>query len=113
MNKILEISNDPLQIKNITLQDGSTLILTLYFVPMQLGWFINDLTYGTFKLTGMRIRVGYNMLHQYRNKIPFGIACFNSLNVEPFSINDFSSGNTELYILNSTEVARYTSYLSV
>lgn len=87
--------------------------MTIYFRPMQLGWFINSITYQTkFILRGMRITNSPNMLNQFRNKIPFGLGCFSAGNREPSQQKDFSSGASQLYILSAAEVAAYAEYLT-
>ena len=74
---IQQITNDPRQKQRLVLEDGTYLDIELYFVPMQYGWFVTSLTYGDFELTGLRITNSPNMLHQFKNKIPFGLACFS------------------------------------
>lgn len=108
---IQQITDDPLQKFNLILPDGSSLGLQIYFVPMQLGWFITELTYGDFVLNGVRITNSPNMLYQFRNQIPFGLACFSSHNREPSQQQDFSSNASLLYILTADEVAEYTRFL--
>lgn len=112
MNQILEITNDPLQIKNITLPDGSILKLTLYHIPQQKGWFINELVYGNTTLQGIRISVSYNMLRQFKNRLNFGLSCLTNNNVEPYDISSFSSGIAKLYILSKAEVIQYEDFLN-
>lgn len=109
---IQQITSDALQTQTLVLQDGTTLGLTLYFRPLQYGWFINSLTYLTFKLNGLRVCNSPNMLHQFRNQLPFGLACFSTGNREPSQQQDFSSGTSKLYILTAGEVAQYTGYLA-
>lgn len=112
MNIIQQITTAPLQKQSLILPDGTSVTLTLYFVPMQLGWFIQTLTYGAFTLTNLRISNSPNMLHQFRNQIPFGLACFSTANREPSLIEDFSSGNSVLYLLTAAEVGEYNEYLA-
>lgn len=112
MLQINQITDDPLQQQALTLPDGTIVYLTLYYLPRQLGWFITSLTYGTFQLNGLRIINSPNMLHQFRNQIPFGLACFTSGNREPTQIEDFNQQNSILYILTSTEVNQYVEYLN-
>lgn len=102
----------PLQKQNLILQDGSSFVLTIQFVPMQFGWFIVNLTYKDFQLNGVRITNSPNMLHQFRNQIPFGLACYSVANREPSQQNDFLSGNSKLYVLSESEVLEYTRLLS-
>lgn len=108
---IQQVINTPLQRQNLILSDGSFLTLTIRFVPLQYGWFIDSLTYQDFTLNGMRIVNSPNMLHQYRNKIPFGLACYSTANREPSQQNDFISGASQLYILSEAETLAFTRLL--
>jgi len=112
MNKIQQITADTLQTQKLILNDGTTVQITLCFKPMQYGWFLQELVYGNFVLQGTRIFVSPNMLHQFKNQIPFGIACFSTASREPSLQEDFSSGAANLYVLTKDEVAAYSEYLS-
>lgn len=79
---------------------------------MQLGWFITSLAYLSFELKGLRISNSPNMLYQFRNRIPFGLACFSMDKREPSLQSDFVSGASKLYVLTEAEVDAYTEYLS-
>ena len=63
-------------------------------------------------LNNMRIVNSPNMLHQYRNKIPFGLACFSITQREPNLQDDFSNAASTLYILTEAECQAFTEYLS-
>ncbi len=108
---IQRIASDALQKQTLVLEDGTALTLTLYFRPLQLGWFINELTYGSFTLQGMRVTNNPNMLNQWRSVLPFGLACYSTANREPSLQQDFSSGASKLYILTQAEVTEYADYL--
>jgi hypothetical protein len=108
---IQQITSDPLQKQTLILPDGTSLSMTINFVPMQYGWFITSLVYGAFILNGLRITNSPNMLHQFKNQIPFGLACFSNQNREPSQQQDFSSGTSQLYLLSAAEVAQYTGLL--
>lgn len=112
MNIIQQITSAPFQQQVLILPDGTSMSMTLYFMPMQQGWFITNLTYKDFVINGLRITVSPNMLNQFRNQIPFGLACFSVDNREPSLQQDFSSGNASLYILTSDEVSEYARLLS-
>lgn len=99
------------QTQTLVLEDGSALNLTVAFLPMQYGWFIVNLTYGSFTARGIRICNSPNLLHQYCNQLPFGLGCFSTGNREPTLQQDFSSGASKLYILTAAEVAQYAVYL--
>lgn len=108
---VQKVTSNPFQTQNLVLDDGTIIGLTLYFRPLQYGWFINELTYLDFTLKGLRICNSPNMLFQWQHKLPFGIACYSMANREPQLQQDFSSGNSKLYILTQAEVAAYTSFL--
>ncbi len=110
---IQQITAAPLQKQTLVLHDGTTVTLTLYFRPMQFGWFINDLVYGDFTLHGLRITNSPNMLNQFRHQLPFGLGCFSAANREPSQQQDFSSGASKLYILTQAEVTEYAEFLTL
>lgn len=112
MFKIEQISSAPKQKKTLVLADGSQVVMEMYFAEMQYGWFIRELTYQDFTLKGLRITNSPNMLYQFKNKIPFGLACFSKDNREPMLKQDFSSGASVLYILSEEEVEEYAELLS-
>lgn len=115
MYLIQQITSDPLQKQTLILADGTSLQLTMYFRPLQYGWFINELEYvnTNFTLQGLRITVSPNMLRQFKNQIPFGLACFpNNVSREPTLQQDFSSGAFSLYILSAAEVAAFEAALA-
>lgn len=108
---INQITDDPLQQQRILLSDGTQVLIQLYFRPMQYGWFFNTIQYGDFTLNGLRVTNSPNMLQQWRNQIPFGIACYTVNLREPSQQEDFSSGNAKLYLLTAAEVNQYTEFL--
>jgi len=126
MYQVLQISDATLQDFNLVLLDGSTVQMEIYYRPLQYGWFINSLVYasstanygapsnynGPFTISGIRITTSPNILYQFKNQIPFGLACFTQNNREPTQQGDFLSGASKLYILTSEEVAAYSEALS-
>lgn len=112
MFQIQTITDDPLQAQNFTLADGSQLQMTFYYRPRQTGWFIQNLIYGSFVLNELRITNSPNMLRQFINQLPFGLACFTSQLREPTQQEDFASGAATLYILTQAEVQEYQEFLS-
>ena len=84
--------------------DG-TINLRLHFLPRVQSWYI-DIEFGTFVLNAFRISVCPNILHQYKNRISFGLLVASKTGLDPFLLNDFSSGNATLYLLTSAEVAQ-------
>lgn len=109
---IQQITSDASQQQILILTDGTQVQLQMNYSQQQQGWFIPSLIYKNFTLQGLRICNSPNMLYQFRNEIPFGLACFSAGDREPFLLTDFSSGASTLYILTAAEVAQYTRYLS-
>lgn len=113
MLRIQRVTNDALQAQTLVLPNGASFSLTLYYRPIQLGWFINELVYGDFILRGVRVVISPNMLNQWRNKLPFGLACFVDGNREPTLQDDFSSEAAKLYVLTEAEVIEFAEYLKL
>ena len=112
MNLINTISDNARQRQTFPLDDGTTFEMAIYYIPMQLGWFIEELKYGDFVLNSLRITNSPNMLHQFKNKLPFGLACISIDDREPSQRNDFATEKSSIYILNQEEVKEYEVYLS-
>jgi hypothetical protein len=110
--QIQNLTGDSRQKQTLVLPDQTFIEMEIYFVPMQLGWFITELTYQSFVLNGLRITNQPNLLYQFRNKLPFGLACFSSAQREPSQQEDFLSGASKLYILTEAEVEAYTEFLT-
>lgn len=111
MYLIQQVTADALQQQTLILPDGSGILLQLYFRPMQYGWFVNELTWGTFTIKGLRITNSPNMLHQFKNQIPFGLGCFSAANREPTLQEDFLSGASKLYLLTEDEIEEFAEAL--
>lgn len=113
MKLIQQITDAPLQTQKFVLDDANSFLITIYFVPRQQGWFITNLTFNTFILNGIRISNSVNMLHQFHNIIPFGLACISTANREPSLQKDFSSGASRIYVLSKDETTQYAEYLKI
>lgn len=110
--KLLKVTASPLQSQSVIIEDNTSFLMTVYFRPMQQGWYINQLVYGDFVLYGMQIVNSPNLLNQFKNMIPFGLACFSVDNRDPSLQEDFFSGASSLYLLNEEEVAQFSDYLN-
>lgn len=112
MNTIQQITDDPSQNQILPLPNGNSINLTIQYIPQQSGWFITSLTYLNFTLQGVRITNSPNMLHQFRNQIPFGLACYTTAQREPTQQQDFLSGASTLYLLSQADVMAYAEFLT-
>jgi hypothetical protein len=74
------------------------------YSPQQLVWYIEQLIYGDVTIQGMRISTNLNILRQFKNLVPFGMACLTADDNDPTQQQDFSSGYANLYILDPTDV---------
>lgn len=110
MYLIQGITEDARQRHSVLLPDNTTLLMTLVYRELQQGWFIDELTYLDFTLGLMRVTNHPNMLHQYKNILPFGLACFSEDGREPMVQGDFASSQSNLYILSAEEVALVTEH---
>lgn len=111
MNKVNGITEQPAQILGLVLEDGSRATLSLYYRPQQNGWFYDLAWPGPaslpvpFQVQNRRLVTAGNMLRQFRDVIPFGLACFTPDNSDPMTQNSFVDGSAELVLLNAADVA--------
>ena len=111
MLQIQNITDAPLQTQTLILPNGNSFSITMYYVPLQYGWFFTNITYQSFVLNTLRITNNGNMLYQWQEILPFGIACFSMSNREPTQQQDFLSGASSLYILTQAECQQYAAYI--
>lgn len=109
---LINVTANSCQKQSIVLADGSSFSFTIEYKPMQLGWYVSELIYNNFTIQGIRVVVSPNFLQQYRNQIPFGIACYSVASREPMLIEDFSSKNVNLYVLTQDEVDSITEFIN-
>jgi len=111
MNQITTITDDPNQTSGIILDDGSTVQVTLSWIPAQQGWYIS-FTHGTFQVNLMRVVVSPNLLRKFRRIIPFGIAFITTDGYEIISQEDFVGGRATMYSLNSADVTQVETLIT-
>lgn len=109
---IQQITNYPLQNKTLNLSDGSFVEITLKFVPQQKAWFIDSLVYGEKTINNIKVVTNPNILRQFKNILPFGIACTSTEGRDPQFAEDFMEQKCSLYLLSRDELARYEEFLS-
>ncbi len=111
MYQINQITEDAFQTQTLVTPEGYQILFSISFVEMQAGWFIRNFSYLSFTIDGMRITNSPNMLHQFHNQLPFGLACFSIADREPSLVGDFFNGNSKLFILTAAEVMAYEDFL--
>lgn len=110
---VLNLAAVPNQQQTFILPDGSSFTFSMLLRDQQQGWFLTSLTYGpsNFALNSYRIVNSPNMLYQWQNILPFGLACYSTANREPSLLQDFSSGNSKLYVLTQAECQQFNTYV--
>lgn len=101
---INSLTTDPLQQFTLTGIPGVEIDILLRFMPRIEIWNA-DITYGTFNVQGVPLLCSPNILRQWRNIIPFGIAITSIFKLDPYSVNDFAAGVANFFLLNSDDVA--------
>lgn len=105
MKLVTGITSDPKQQMTLVLDDGSQVYLYIEYNQQQLGWFMNLAWSGSdWTLDTRRITASPNLLRQWQNVIPFGIAVITQGNVEPLNLTDFVDGTATVYLLTAQDV---------
>ena len=103
MIEITDIDDNYYQQFQYVVTGYDTAFFSLYFKPRQFTWFY-DLKFANFEVLGERLAVSPNLLRQFKNRIPFGVAIFGPELVDPYSVDAFLKG-WKFYILTQTEVS--------
>lgn len=107
MNVVNGLTDAPAQVVGIPLEDGSRVVLTLNFRPQMNGWFFDLQWPGVltpFTVRNRRLVVAGNLLRQYREIIPFGIAVFSVDNGDPMTQNCLADGTVTVVLLSASDV---------
>ena len=104
MKQVQGITDQPKQATFLVLADGSKVTWYLQYKPQQKGWFY-DIAWGNVTINGQRLVASPNILRQFINVLPFGIACVTAGNVDPINQSDFVDGTAELVLLEGTDIS--------
>lgn len=100
---INKLTNDPLQTLRLTGLPGIIINMNLRFLPRMNQWQM-DVAYNSFTANGMIVPTSPNLMRQWKNTIPFGIACMTASGLDPYTVNDFANQSANLYLLNAADV---------
>ena len=103
MRQLTAISTDPKQKFTVVTEDNQSFELSLEYSDQQQCWFYS-ITFGILSINGSRIVTGANILRNYKNVLPFGLAVTTDDLSEPFLIDDFSTGRVGFFVLTAAEV---------
>lgn len=104
MLAINSLTNDPMQQFSLTGISGVQIGALIRFMPRIQQWLLN-VSFGSVQINGIPIVSSPNLLRQWRNLIPFGLACANKYYLDPYTVNDFVNGASSLFLLDSDDVA--------
>jgi len=104
MTTISGLSSQPKQTFSFVLDDGSQVSCYIEYRPQQRGWFAN-FAWQDWAVYGLRLTAAPNILKQWQNLIPFGLALLTTGNVEPLNPTDFADLTARLIVLNAADVA--------
>lgn len=102
--QLLDNINDAAdQLMTVPLPDGSSAQLEFFYRPGTQRWTL-DISHPLLTMKGFNLSLGPNILRQWRNLIPFGIAITSNNGLDPMQATDFLDGTCKLYILSAAEV---------
>lgn len=103
MRQITTINDYPKQSFFITIENYESAEVTLEFKPLQQGWFLS-LNWGSVGIKQMRVVAAPNILGQFSNVLPFGIAISGVDDIDPFAIDAWLTG-WKFYVLDQNDLA--------
>lgn len=101
--QITNLTNFADQITQLQLVDGSIVTMELIYQGATERWIMN-ISYGDFEDDGIGVCCYPNLLRQWKEILPFGIACVTADQTDPFDINDFATGRAIIYLLDSADI---------
>lgn len=107
---IANLTNFADQVTQLQLPDGTIATMELIYQGAPERWIMN-IAYAplSFTANGIGLCCYPNVLRQWKEILPFGIACVTADQTDPFDINDFASGRATMYILTQADVATIES----
>lgn len=103
MTTVTGISSQPKQQLSFVTEDGSQVSVYLEYRPQQLGWFAN-MAWGSWEVNGLRLVSSPNILRQWRNIIPFGLAIISAKSTDPLNLTDFADATSVMVFLTAADV---------
>lgn len=108
-NQVINFTADPNQSIVLALADGTTISMDLNYFAGQEGWFYSlNYNSGQFIVSNRRLVTSPNMLAQFRDIIPFGLAVTTSDGYEPIFLTDFVTSRASFFILETADVLAIT-----
>ena len=108
MQQLNSFSDNADQIVSFPLADGTTVTMEWIYRAGSQRWTIN-IQHPSLTLNGVNVCVGPNILRQWRNLIPFGIAVTSSTGLDPINATDLEDGTVSIFMLDAAEVDQVES----
>lgn len=113
MFKIQNITSYPYQSKSLVLPDGTRIEIDIQYFPLRKCWVIKRLAYQDFLYHSFKLVMGVNIIRQFKNILPFGIAVYSPEGRDPQLAEDFTEdGKHSIFILTQDEVEQYEAKLN-
>jgi hypothetical protein len=103
MTQVDNLTNFADQQTVLILEDGSTAAIDLTYNASAERWTMN-VTYGAHIINGIGLCDSPNIIRQWKNVLPFGLAFVTSDQTDPFDINDFATERVKMFLLNASDV---------
>ena len=102
-SQLNNLTNHADQVMVLQLPAGGIATLELMYHGATKRWIMN-LEYGDVVIDGIGVCCHPNLLRQWKNVIPFGLACATQFQTDPTEFSDFVNGNAVLYLLDEADV---------
>lgn len=104
MQRLNNLTNDADQLVTFQLPDGSLAQMEFIYRSGTQRWALN-LNHPLLTLNGYNLVVSPNILRQWKNLVPFGIAILSTTGLDPMNPNDLVDGTILVEMLDASEVA--------
>ena len=105
MKQITRLTDSAQQTFILIGENGEEINFALRYMPTQLSWFFDIDDGNSLTLKGAYLGVGANVLRNFRNNTPIGLAVISTDGFDPRDISDFTDGRVAIYLLNTEEVS--------
>lgn len=110
MTILTGITEQPNQQIDLRLEGGGRAKLTLNYRVQQTGWFLDVVWLRTggdpVSVLGLRVVTSPNLLRQYQNVFPFGLAVVTEGNAEPVTVRAFADQTSRFLLLDADGVGQ-------
>lgn len=105
MQLLNSLSDAADELITVPLPDGSVLQLEFIYRAGIQRWSMN-VSHPLLTLNNFNLAMGPNILRQWRNLVPFGMAVDSTIGLDPMNLEDFVNGYSLVYVLSAAEVAQ-------